>query len=282
MGEKGMPELPEVEAVRMTLANLITGKEMIRVWANYPDIVKEPIEFQQFAKRLEGERFESVLRKGKFLILETSQYAMISHLRMEGKYVLADAQDPYHKHTHLFFTFSDGTELRYEDVRKFGTIHLVKRGRHMQTPMLQRLGPDAIEVDFHKAYLKEKVRNRTRSIKSLLLDQEIVAGLGNIYVDEVLFHANVHPLQTGAHLSDQDLQRIVQGAKEILQKSIALGGSTVRSYLNAQGKMGTFQNELKIYGKNDLPCIVCGQRIEKIKVAGRGTHYCPQCQKKSV
>ena len=273
-----MPELPEVEAVRRTLENLIVGKEITNVWATYPNIVKEPNVFEQFAERMKGEVFESILRKGKFLILETNNYAIVSHLRMEGKYVLADVKDAYHKHVHIFFTFSDGTELRYEDVRKFGTMHLTKKGQHLETSSLKKLGPDVIDEHFTEKYLNEKIKNSQRNIKNLLLDQEIVAGLGNIYVDEVLFQAKIHPLQIGKVITKQERVKLVQGAKEILQKAVEMGGSTIRTYVNAQGKAGTFQNALKVYGRANEPCIHCKTEIEKIKVSGRGTHYCPKCQ----
>lgn len=274
-----MPELPEVEGVRQTLQNLIIGKEIGRVWATYPSIVKAPKPFEQFADALEGEVFEEILRKGKFLILQTGHYAIVSHLRMEGRYILAEASAPYSKHTHIFFTFTDGSELRYADVRKFGTMHLTPKDAYIKTKALAKLGPDVIDDAFDEKYLYEQVKKSQRTMKNLLLDQEIVAGLGNIYVDEVLFRTGIHPTRIGAKITKQEGRRIVKEAKIVLNRAIELGGSTIRTYKNAQGKEGTFQNELKVYGQAGEPCPVCQTPIEKIKVAGRGTHFCPHCQR---
>lgn len=275
-----MPELPEVEGVRQTLEKLIVGKEIVRVWATYPKIIKSPEDFEQFADALVGERFQEISRKGKFLILQTENYAIVSHLRMEGKYLLsANADEPYDKHAHVFFTFSDGSELRYADVRKFGTMDLTERSAYLSTKALAKIGPDVIADAFNEAYLYQRIKTSQRNIKNLLLDQEIVAGLGNIYVDEVLFRARIHPTRMGAKLTKNERERLVQAAKEILTLAIELGGSTIRTYKNAQGKEGTFQDKLRVYGQAGLPCPSCQEEIEKIKVSGRGTHFCPKCQK---
>ncbi|MDF2536748.1 MAG: 5-hydroxymethyluracil glycosylase [Bacillales bacterium] len=273
-----MPELPEVETVRRTLEELIVGKKIAKVKMTYPKIIKEPKDTLEFSLNLVDEVVETIGRKGKFLIIYTTNYALVSHLRMEGKFLVAKKEEEFDKHTHVFFEFEDGFELRYRDVRKFGTMHLYLKGTEFDKPPLVTVGVEANTESFKADELYNKLRKISRPIKSVLLDQTIVSGLGNIYVDEVLFRAKIHPSSSANKLTLEEIEKIVNASKEVLNIAIEKGGTTIRSYLNAQGKIGAFQEDLLVYGKSGEPCSYCQREIQKTRVAGRGTSFCITCQ----
>ncbi|QQZ10636.1 DNA-formamidopyrimidine glycosylase [Heyndrickxia vini] len=275
-----MPELPEVETIRRTLQELVVGKTIEQVSVFWPKIIKNPVEIEQFTDALRGETITNINRRGKFLIINTNTYALVSHLRMEGKYGLFNGEEPLDKHTHVVFHFTDGTELRYRDVRKFGTMHLFLKGEeNSQLPLLQ-LGPEPFSSEFTKKYLQEKLQKTERKIKPVLLDQTVVTGLGNIYVDEALFRANIHPERKANTITNKEISILHREIIETLSEAVEKGGSTIRSYVNSQGQIGMFQLELLAYGRKGEPCKRCGTPIEKIVTGGRGTHFCPKCQKK--
>nr|WP_263325465.1 DNA-formamidopyrimidine glycosylase [Neobacillus sp. Marseille-Q6967] len=274
-----MPELPEVETVRKTLKNLVSYKQIESVTIYWPKIIKNPLEVEQFIDALKGETIEDVGRRGKFLIIYTQTYALVSHLRMEGKYGLYPKEEPFDKHTHVIFHFTDGSELRYRDVRKFGTMHLYKKGEEFKQPPLIDLGPEPFSEDFTKDYLAEKLRKTTRKVKPALLDQKLFVGLGNIYVDEALFRSGIHPERLANSLTDSEITLLHQEIVKTLDEAVKKGGSTIRSYVNSQGEIGMFQLELYAYGRTGEECKKCGTPLEKTTVGGRGTHYCPRCQR---
>ncbi|MCY9206502.1 DNA-formamidopyrimidine glycosylase [Bacillus atrophaeus] len=274
-----MPELPEVETVRRTLTGLVRGKTIKSVEIRWPNIIKRPAEPEEFARKLIGETIQSIGRRGKFLLFHLDHFVMVSHLRMEGKYGLHQAEDPDDKHVHVVFTMTDGTQLRYRDVRKFGTMHLFHPGEEMRELPLSQLGPEPDDKEFTDAYLKERLMKTNRAVKTALLDQKAVVGLGNIYVDEALFRAGIHPETKANQLSAKKIKKLHEEIKNTLQEAIDAGGSTVRSYINSQGEIGMFQLRHFVYGKKDKPCKTCGTMISKIVVGGRGTHFCAKCQK---
>ncbi|MBM4762523.1 DNA-formamidopyrimidine glycosylase [Bacillus sp. B15-48] len=274
-----MPELPEVETVRKTLEALIIGKKIKEVSIFWPKMVKKPEEVEQFSDALRDQTILSIGRRGKFLLFYTDDYALVSHLRMEGKYGVFQKVEPVEKHTHVIFHFTDDSELRYKDVRKFGTYHLYKKGDELYEQPLVGLGPEPFSETFTLEGLKEKLRKTTRKIKPTLLDQKVLVGLGNIYVDEALFRAQIHPERPAPSLTDDELSRLHSEIIKTLSEAVEKGGSTIRSYVNSQGQIGMFQLDLNVYARNQEPCKCCGTEIEKIVVGGRGTHYCPKCQK---
>ncbi|WP_071131568.1 DNA-formamidopyrimidine glycosylase [Enterococcus timonensis] len=274
-----MPELPEVETVRNTLRPLIIGKTIQEVIILYPKII-ENMDGATFAKSLIGEKVEEINRRGKFLIFRFTHFDLISHLRMEGKYqVVNEAATPITKHTHILFTFTDGSQLRYQDVRKFGRMVLVLKNQALQYKSLVKLGPEPTAENFLLADFAAQLKQSKKEIKPLLLEQKIVVGLGNIYVDETLWLSQIHPLRRANSLSDEEVVVLHDAIILVLQQAILAGGTTIRSYHNAVGEEGHFQQRLHVYGKTGLPCDRCGTPIVKIKVGGRGTHFCPQCQK---
>ncbi|MEC0180732.1 DNA-formamidopyrimidine glycosylase [Paenibacillus peoriae] len=273
-----MPELPEVETIKRTLNELIVDKYIDHVTVNLPRIIQRPDDIHAFALELAGHRITGVERRGKFLRILLDGLVLVSHLRMEGRYGLYSQHDPVEKHTHVIFHFKDGTELRYQDVRQFGTMHLFPAGQDLLEKPLNKLGLEPMDESFTPEKLRAAVGTRSASIKAALLNQSYVVGIGNIYVDESLFKAGIHPAQPAKSLTDSQFQVLHETIVSTLDASIKGGGSSVKSFVNGQGKTGDFQHQLQIYGRNAKPCVNCGTLIEKSVVAGRGTHHCPACQ----
>lgn len=274
-----MPELPEVETVRRTLKKLVLNKTIENISVFWPKIIKNPVEIEQFIDALKGETINDVGRRGKFLIFYTENFSLVSHLRMEGKYGLYPKEEPFDKHTHVIFHFTDDTELRYRDVRKFGTMHLYKKGDEFLKQPLIDLGPEPFSAEFTEEYLAEKLNKTNRKVKPALLDQKLFVGLGNIYVDEALFRAEIHPERIASTLNEKEVAILHREIVATLSEAVQKGGSTIRSYVNSQGEIGMFQLELFAYGRKGEACKKCGTPLEKITLGGRGTHYCPVCQK---
>lgn len=275
-----MPELPEVETIRKTLAKFVLGKEIKDIDVLWPKIIKQPDDIEQFRHLLIGQTFQRIDRKGKFLLFYMDDVVMVSHLRMEGKYRVVEKEIPVDKHTHVIFHLTNEQDLRYNDVRKFGTMHVFPIGKELIGKPLKQLGPDPFEENYSFDYVYEKLQRTSRNIKAALLDQTIIAGLGNIYVDETLFLAQVHPEKRANTLSKQEAKRIYQYTEKVLSEAVEQGGTTIRSYVNGEGEMGMFQQKLYVYGQEETACRYCGEIIVKLKVAGRGTHICPSCQPK--
>lgn len=272
-----MPELPEVETVRKGLEKLVVGKTIKEVTVLWPRIIETP-EVDVFAQQLIGQTIENMERRGKFLIFKLTNYDLISHLRMEGKYETHDPQNDRNKHTHVIFTFTDETELRYLDVRKFGRMTLVEKNQAGLYKGILALGPEPVPSQFKLSEFRTGLKKHHKAIKPLLLDQRLVTGLGNIYVDEALWEAKIHPEQPADTLKAKEIERLYHAIIDVLGRAVEAGGTTIRSYLNALGEAGTFQISLNVYGQTEKPCSRCGTPIKKIKVAQRGTHFCPKCQ----
>ena len=272
-----MPELPEVETIRQTLKQLVIGEEIESIQVNWENIIKYPL-VEDFKYLLVNQSIQDINRRGKFLKFYFDQHVLVSHLRMEGNYSVHKQDEPYDKHTHIIFNFSSGKSLRYRDVRKFGTMHVFKKGEQNNVKPLNQLGPEPFDEAFTIDYFAERLQKTTRMIKAVLLDQSVVAGLGNIYVDETLFKANIHPMRRARTLSHKEITALRAFAIETLQEAIEQGGTTIRSYIDGHGDMGMFQQKLYVYGQAEEPCQVCSEKVEKIKVSGRGTHICPSCQ----
>ena len=274
-----MPELPEVETVRRGLATLVIGKEIASVTVNLARIIRTPDDIEVFKLELKGLTIDEVGRRGKYLLIGVGPFTLVSHLRMEGRYGLYRAEEPVEKHTHVIFHFTDGTELRYKDVRQFGTMDLVPRGDFSSLPGLETLGPEPLDESFTvEVFAAQVKKRRSGKMKALLLDQTFVAGLGNIYVDEVLFQSGVHPEAAAPTLTDEQVARLHASIVDVLRRSVELGGSSIKSYVNGYGQEGGMQHQLRVYGMENTPCPQCGTPIEKTRIAGRGTHFCPQCQ----
>lgn len=277
-----MPELPEVETVRKGLVRLIKGKTIEEIQVRWPRIIEYP-EVEVFQSVLIGQTINDVQRRGKFLIFKLSDFDLISHLRMEGKYEffpVSKEEQIIDKHTHVIFIFTDGTSLHYNDVRKFGRMVLTEKDHSPFYKGIQQLGPEPVKETFLIAPFQEKLARSSKAIKPLLLDQKLVTGLGNIYVDEALWQAKIHPETPANLLTEEESEQLHQAIIDVLEKAVEAGGTTIRSYTNALGEAGKFQVSLHAYGQTNLPCTRCATPIVKIKVAQRGTHFCPTCQVK--
>lgn len=273
-----MPELPEVEQVRRGLEPRLVGKTIQSVEVLWENIISEPA-VEEFKRLLVGQTFEKIERRGKFLVFYLTEVALISHLRMEGKYHLVSKELPLDKHTHVIFNLDGQQQLRYNDVRKFGRMSIVSKNLAYDHRSLNKLGPEPTEEDLSVDWMITYLKNRKKSIKGLLLDQNFVAGIGNIYTDEILFRTKIHPETPGGQLKEKEIKLLREKIIEVIEEAILSGGTTIRSYENSFGDPGSYQDFLNVYGKAGEPCPVCHTLIEKIKVAGRGTHYCPSCQK---
>lgn len=274
-----MPELPEVETVRKGLENLVEKAVIQKVDVFWERIITGSLVGESFKNALVGEQLQKIRRRGKFLLLDFDRYTLISHLRMEGKYEVVPTDEPLKLHTHVVFHLKDGRDIRYLDVRKFGRMELVLLGQEETVAGIQRLGPEPFADVFLLEPFQAKLSRIKKAVKPALLDQNLVTGLGNIYVDEALFQAGIHPLRPGNSLTPNEAAVLHQSIIEVLGKAIQAGGTTIRTYLNALGESGNFQQDLKVYGQTGEPCVRCGNPIQKIKVSQRGTHFCAHCQK---
>lgn len=272
-----MPELPEVETIVKTLRALITNQTIKAIDIFYPKMVKPSVSL--FQKSLIGKKIESIERIGKFILFFfNGDVVVISHLRMEGKYIEAkEPSQPLSRFARLVFTFTDGSRLIYDDMRKFGTFELTTTSKYRQHPSLKNLGKEPID-DLDAQEVFQLFHHSSRPMKSLLLDQRILLGVGNIYADEILFASKIHPLTRGSDLTLSQTITILKHAKRILHQAIRDGGTRIRTYASGQKIDGEFVTKIKAYGRDGKPCFVCSHRLDKIIVGGRGTHYCPQCQ----
>lgn len=276
-----MPELPEVETVRKGLVQLVKGKTIENVEILWPRIIETP-DILLFQVQLAGQTIEDISRRGKYLIFKLSANDLISHLRMEGKYEFFETDPIVDKHTHVIFHFTDGSQLQYRDVRKFGRMALVEKDQSPYYKGIMQLGPEPLPEQFTLEAFTKGLRKSHKAIKPLLLDQKLVTGLGNIYVDEALWQAKIHPEQPANTLTEEETALLREAIIDVLKKAVEAGGTTIRTYLNALGEAGKFQLSLNAYGQTGKPCPRCGTPIVKLKVAQRGTHICPSCQKLRV
>lgn len=268
-----MPELPEVQTVLDTLQTKIQDRKIIDIKILYKPIVD--CSDRVFKKKLVGQSFRGFKRRGKYLLFEMDDITLVSHLRMEGKYFVVDKSFPLSKHDHVIFYLDNGIQLRYNDVRKFGRMELIEKDDDYH--IFKNLGPEPFSKYFSLDYCKEYLRNNNHPIKQVLLDQYFVAGIGNIYADEILFAIKINPKMPAKNLTDDNIKDLISNTRAILKRAIKAGGTTIRSYTSSLGVTGRFQLNLNIHTLNK--CKVCNSDVKKIVVGGRGTYYCPKCQK---
>ncbi len=272
-----MPEIAEVETVRNTLKKLILNKKIKDINIYYEPMIESDL--KTFKKDLIGKSFIDIKRIGKWLIFETEDRYLLSHLRMEGKYFIKDATEPKEKHEHVIFIFTDKSTLRYHDTRKFGRMNLIKKEDLYNTESIKKQGYEPGNKNLTSTYLLSKFKNKELPIKTVLLDQSIISGLGNIYVNEVLFYAKINPLKAAKKLTKSECELIIKGSNEIIKEAIKMGGTTIKSYTSSLGVTGRFQSKLKVHKKENTPCPICNTPIKNIKIGGRSTYYCDHCQK---
>ncbi|MBD0330311.1 MAG: bifunctional DNA-formamidopyrimidine glycosylase/DNA-(apurinic or apyrimidinic site) lyase [Thermoleophilia bacterium] len=274
-----MPELPEVETVRRQLDPVVAGRRFERVAIHDPRLVR-PLAPADVERQLAGERVESVVRRGKYLAFRfESGRVLLVHLRMTGSFRHAPpgellAVDP---HRRAVVTLDDGSDVVYRDVRRFGTWTVLDPDE-IEPYLGRRVGGEPLSREFTGAALAARLANRRAPVKGAILDQRAVAGLGNIYADEALWRARIHPLRPAGTLAGDELRRLHRALRAALLAGIERQGATLRDYSTPNGGRGEMQHEFKVYGRDGEPCDRCGTPIEKTRVAGRGTWYCPRCQ----
>jgi len=272
-----MPELPEVQTIVDELRPQLLGRCFTGLRADWaPALATAPL--PEFRTRLVGQQILEMSRRGKYLLWALSGGdALLVHLMMTGHLSVVSGCEPYDRHTHVGFRLDDGNELRLRDVRKLGRVYLVADS----SQVLGHLGPDPLSEEFTLEAFRDHLDQRRARLKSLLLDQRFLAGLGNIYSDEALFAAAVHPLRTANSLTGQEIPRLYQSIRAVLSRALAHQGTTLddAAYRRPDGQPGNYQNLLQVYGRAGEPCPLCHASIERIAVGGRGTHLCPRCQR---
>lgn len=278
-----MPELPEVETVRRGLEGVTLNQEVTGGDVLLSRTIAYPLSVGEFLDGVKGKAIAQWQRRGKYLLAQMDDGGYLGvHLRMTGQLLWLHPEEPLHKHTRVRLFFTEGRELRFVDQRTFGQMWWVPP--HVETASvitgLAKLGVDPLESEFSVEYLAAKLKNGRRSIKAALLDQAIIAGIGNIYADEALFIAGIPPITLCTDLQNSQVKKLRAAIIQVLEASIAVGGTTFSNFLNVQGVNGNYGGVAWVYNRTGEPCRICGTPIERIRLAGRSTHFCPQCQGK--
>jgi formamidopyrimidine-DNA glycosylase len=270
-----MPELPEVETVRRGLAPHLTGQVVTGVVVRQPRL-RWPVP-EELAARLPGQTIRRLDRRAKYLLLRTDAGTAIFHLGMTGRLRLLPASTPLRKHDHVDLALASGHCLRFNDSRRFGALlwTVEPPERH---PLLQALGPEPFDAAFSGGYLRQRAEGRTAAVKTFIMDNRVVVGVGNIYANEALFAAGISPLRAAGQLARAECERLASAIREILAEAIHQGGTTLRDFIGGDGKPGYFQQSLRVYDRHGLPCACCGQPIQRCRIGQRATYYCPHCQ----
>lgn len=274
-----MPELPEVETIRISLQDKLKGKTFVGVEVFLDKMVKG-IGLEKLETTLNGKKIIRIDRRGKYLIIHlTGGLAMIIHLRMTGQLLYCLPEQEKAKHTHVVFHLSDMKQLRFVDQRQFGKVQVVRLKELENVSGLKNLGIEPLSKDFTREFFKKALRNKRSKIKPLLLDQTFIAGIGNIYADEALFRAMINPERVASALNPREVSRLYVVIKEVLQEGIENNGTSIKDYIDGDGKKGTNQSNLRVYGRDGQPCVKCGIIIQRKTIGGRSSHFCPKCQK---
>ena len=287
-----MPELPEVETVKRGLVKLIVGKRVRTV--SFDTAKGFPNSKPDVNQFLIGSKITDVRRRAKVLLIDLStNYTLVIHLKMTGQLVFVDNVERFgaghpndslvgilpDKSTRVTFEFDDGSHLYFNDQRKFGWVRLMPTAEVPNIDFMKRIGPEPLEAGFTASQFAERFKRRARTtIKAAILDQSVIAGVGNIYADESLWGAKIHPGRLVGTITDAEFRKLYTEVRAVMNLSIEKGGSTNRNYVNAEGKRGSYMDFARVFRREGLPCPRCGTEIVKIRVAGRGTHICPFCQ----
>jgi len=274
-----MPELAEVETLKLYLEKHIISEDIITFIARRENL-RYPLNIQEIQQHTLGARILRVQRVAKFLALELDNYySIIFHLGMSGRLTVQMADYLPQKHDHIIMGFTNGRQLIFNDARRFGMVYSCKTSEFLRQNFLKNMGQEPLEDEFNTAYLFEKLSFKKAPIKTAIMDSKIVVGVGNIYAAESLFLAKIHPLKPAGTLKAIEIERLVHSIKQVLNKAIAAGGTTLKDFVSGDNKPGYFQQELNVYDRSSQACYICKHTIEKIKQAGRSTCFCPKCQK---
>jgi formamidopyrimidine-DNA glycosylase len=270
-----MPELPEVETVVRGLRPVLVGRTLQAMWCDWPRAIHSPSP-EEFAQRIRGQRVAAVERRAKYIVIQLEHDYLLVHLKMTGRLYVSPCErvEDADRWVHVRFALDGAEELRFSDSRKFGRVYLTSNPDRITGT----LGPEPLAESFTAAEFAQRLKLRDKGIKALLLDQTFIAGVGNIYADEALLRARIHPLTRSRDLTDAQITALYEAVRAALTDGIAREGASVNWYRKADGSRGSAQDSLFAYGREGLPCLVCGTPIQKMRVAQRGTHFCPSCQ----
>lgn len=273
-----MPELPEVETVARGLQRVLPGRRILAVRLGKTDFIDDPPALEQF---LPNSRIRDVRRYGKFLLFdlepsdrESRNFSLLIHLGMTGQIVVSPPEAPILPHTHVFLSLDDSREFRYTDIRRFGNIRMLDEAARRE--LLENVGLDPLQAT--EAEFAERIKSRGARIKALLLDQSVLGGMGNIYTDESLWRARIHPARLGANLRADEIRKLYRAIRDVLKEAIRYRGSSVSDYVDAEGNRGRFQLRHRVYRRKGQKCFRCGTAIRRTIVAGRSSYFCPHCQ----
>ncbi len=272
-----MPEKPEVVTVARKLEARILNRKILKCHV-YCDAIVDG-DTKKFIQEIENQTIHAITTRGKWIVIELEKDDLLVHLRMTGKFFYRKEKEPLEKHQHIVFLLDNQEELRFHDVRKFGRMKLIPKELIEKVPPFTELGLEPWDQNLTVDYLKEKFQKKSLPIKTTLLDQSIMTGIGNIYDDEILFASKINPLKKTNQLSRKEMKAIIENTRKILEKAIQEGGTTIRDYTSEEGVTGLFQNSLSVHTRVGKPCPNCKTIIQKITIAGRSTYYCPNCQK---
>ncbi|MBI2053941.1 MAG: DNA-formamidopyrimidine glycosylase [Candidatus Staskawiczbacteria bacterium] len=290
-----MPELPEVETTVKGLNSKVLGRTFLDVWTDAEKIIKKPNNFKAFKKEIKGKKIIKAWRRAKNVIVELSKgYSLLVHQKMTGHLLCGKWQrngngwtapqnsplaDPYNRFLHLIFFLDNSSMLALSDMRKFAKVELWKTKELLNSKDLKKLGPEPLEKDFTFKKFKEVFKNKKGKIKQILMNQEIIAGIGNIYSSEALWLAKIHPGKDTSNLNDKELKLLYNAIKKVLTLGIKLGGESFSDYRKPDGRKGDFDDERKVYKRAGQKCSRCGQKIKRLKIGQRSAFFCPSCQK---
>jgi len=297
-----MPELPEVETTIRNLKTKVLNRTFVDIWTDFPKMirlrqgfggqVKLPKKFEQFKKEIKGKKIQRIRRVGKNIIFDLSgNLSLLIHQKLTGHLlygiweregnswkskIIGPLEEPINQYIHLIFYLDNDKMLALSDLRKFAKVELWNKNELENSKEFKNLGPDALEISLKE--FKERLKKKKGKIKQILMDQNVIAGIGNIYSDEILFEAKIHPFKKTAKLKDKELEGIYQASQKILKKAIELQGSSISDYRLPSGEKGEFGRVLKVYRKEEESCSRCGTKIKRLKLGGRSAHFCPNCQ----
>ena len=290
-----MPELPEVETTMRGLKSKVLNRAFVDVWSDWKKTVKKPNDFEQFKKEIKGKKIKGIWRRAKNIVFDLSDgYSLLVHQKMTGHLLVGNwamdngqwkpirggpLNDPYNRFLHVMFFLDDKKMLALSDARKFAKVELWKTNELLNSEPFKKLGPEPLKRSFAFKKFKDVLAGKRGKIKQVLMDQNVIAGIGNIYSSEALWQARIHPEKDIAKLNEKELKLLYQAIKKVLELGIKLGGESFSDYRKPDGSKGDFDNERKVYQKEGEKCSRCGEKIKRIKVSQRSAFFCPRCQK---
>lgn len=276
-----MPELPEVETIRRALAKQLIGRRIEKVRVRERRL-RWPVETKRLTELTTARPISDIGRRAKYLLITLGENTLILHLGMSGRILFFTEPQPLEKHDHVIFTFENGDQMRFRDPRRFGMIDAIPTTEIARYPRFVRLGVEPLDRGTHAKKLFERASTLQRPIKNLVMDANFIVGVGNIYANEALFYAGIHPQTPARSLQSEDWKRLLGHIRAVLRKAIAKGGTTLNDFVDSDGEIGYFQLSLAVYGRAGQACPNCGSVIERFTQVGRSTFFCPNCQKETT